>query len=122
MAERAHPLDSVVSGLEALLVKLAEVDEATREVFTLAHIHGMGYSGPTYEVEYARARAALQVARQMRDAELTCPEDPSGHDIGWYAVADTLMCGQCRTRFVLIPLPTGTPADGEPTDETEHGE
>jgi hypothetical protein len=120
MTEPRNPLEVVEEALAGLLTKLDEVDEATRGVFALAHIHGMEYTGPTYGSEVLRAYAALALVRKMwADAvvgwALYGDKDSAmfpGRPFAWIA---TELQGEGIRPALLFPIPDST-EDGDAQD------
>ena len=105
--ERAHPLDSVVEAIAGLIARFT----------TCASLSG---SDPEYVAEAtAAARAALQVARQMREGAVVGWARPVGDGEPWrwtFQRADLPYdwCGDEPPRALLVPVP-----DAEPTTEGE---
>jgi len=56
----AKQRDALRAALEALVAKLSACEPEMKRCDIVAAIHGMGYSGPTYESELADARRVLE--------------------------------------------------------------
>src|SRR5262245_56421976 len=60
--------ETIRTAAEALLAKLAEVEQATLGVFTFAKVHGCSYTGPNYGPEKAALQAALESSSPPAEA------------------------------------------------------